>query len=641
MTNMIPTFDNNTERYRGAVTYEEAVLNNINTYIKVADWQRNYRWLEEHCDVLLNDIIKMLGYFSQNIDMPHFLGQMVFTTIEKNSKEYGGKNLLEVADGQQRITSILLLCLAIRNIATELLARNPENKTELEEVFERADSYVFLKMNGEKVLRLKLNDVNDYVLKAIAFNENYMQELSEDLLNKENNPEKCRIYPNFNHFMIKVKTLLKNGISLKDLLDGIARLDVTRLFCRTSNDAFDVYLSENNKGVDLEGFENAKARLLYLYKDLIDENNPNSNKGVKIWVNMENKIGLDNVRKYITDILVIFNKKENTRLQTIVPSKLDTIIVKMIQQLDNQLPNGTTLTPEEKGDKFFSLIEKYVDIYAKYIRDIDKIDYAKASELQKAIYRYECVGDLEKCNSNLMYLLDLYENNEIKEDVLINSLDAMTILQVRRKIAGSSDFRNVGYNDAVSLQRFIVQEYEAGRIDKFDYAIWERIQTAAKSAAFPLDQTIKSRYAENQLANDVRGVIKNNLVTIKFILYYINKKYDVDNVMPEFTKDLILEHAVIPNNRKSWIEQVHVKQDEIPTYVNRFGNYVLVNRRTDEENFAHRQDTYKKSEFPIARKVGETVDWNKGEIKNLTQFYIRECCKLFAIPKKYRLRRAR
>ena len=640
MTNITPTFDNNTERYRGAVTYEEAVLNNINTYIKVADWQRNYRWLEEHCDVLLNDILKMLGYFNQNIDMPHYLGQMVFTTIEKNSKDYGGKNLLEVADGQQRITSILLLCLAIRDIAVELLAKQPENKTELEEVIERANNYIFIKINGEKVLRLKLNEINDYVLKAIVFNENYMQELSEDLLNKENHPEKCRIYPNYNHFVIKVKSFLKNGISLKSLLDGIARLDVTRLFCRTSNDAFDVYISENNKGVGLEGFENAKARLLYLYKDLIDENNPNLNKGVKIWTTMENKVGLNNVKKYITDILVLFNKKENTRLQTIIPSKLDRIVVKMIHQLDNQLPNDVTLTEKEKGDKFFSLIEKYIDIYAKYIYNIENINYVKATDLEQAIYRFECIGDLEKCNSILMYLLDLYEKNEIKEKVLIETLDALTCLQVRRKIAGSSDFRNVGYNNAVSLLRFVVQEHEAGRINKLDYAIWERIQIAVKSAAFPLDKTIKSRYAENQLANDVVGVIKNNIVTIKYIMYHINKKYDTDNTMPDFSKDLILEHAIIPNNHKSWVEQVHVNENEIPTYVNRFGNYVLVNRRTDEENFAHRQDTYKKSEFPIAKQIGNTVNWNKNDIKYLTQFYIREFCKLFAIPKKYRLKRA-
>lgn len=649
MTNVTPTFDNNTERYTGPVCFGPNILA-ANTYYCTAPWQRNYAWLVPHCHELLKDILVMLGYFKENQNQPHLVGEMILTRIKQNVSELDGADVIEIGDGQQRLTSILLLLLAIRDVAEELKEKNSNKKDYYEDIIDIVNRNIFLKVNGKKILRIKLNNIDNKVINELVFNKNYKEDLDLDLLNAENNPEKCRIIPNYRFFVRSVHEYIQSGHPLKELVTIIPKMLVTLTYCRTSLDALAVYYSKNTKGIRLASYENAKALLIGLYEVLrfTNDNHIVDNKGEKRWAEIENKVGLENMKLFLTDAIILFNEYHNTRQNNIVPDHLCEACGSILQQMDNQLPNKDNQIPNPvKADMIFDMIEEYAEIYDKYISANMNIDFDTATELQKSIYLFEKVARLVKYNSTIMYLLNKMDKNELKEDVLINVLNAILVYQVRRKIGGSSDFRNPGYNDAIKFLTMIRKEFnqkdKVKHADKLDYFIWEKFQLGRGSKALPDNNTIKARYSSNQLGNDITGIINHNRVMMKYVIYCINKKMAEEKglALPKFKEDYVLEMIVSDNNIKSWVEDLNFSNKiEIDKYKHRLGNYVLVERPTDERIFANRQATYRNSEFPVAKMIGETKDWNKTDIKYLTQFYIGELCKIFAIPKKYKLKKA-
>lgn len=82
-------------------------------YLKNADkliipvYQRNYDWREEHCKKLYQDLVRTI----QNKKRWHFFGGIVSV-----SDPMGSSSDYLVIDGQQRITTVSLLLLAMANL---------------------------------------------------------------------------------------------------------------------------------------------------------------------------------------------------------------------------------------------------------------------------------------------------------------------------------------------------------------------------------------------------------------------------------------------------------------------------------------------------------------------------------------------
>lgn len=82
-------------------------------YLKNADkliipvYQRNYDWREEHCKKLYQDLVRTI----QNKKRWHF-----FSGIVSVSDPMGSSSDYLVIDGQQRITTVSLLLLAMVNL---------------------------------------------------------------------------------------------------------------------------------------------------------------------------------------------------------------------------------------------------------------------------------------------------------------------------------------------------------------------------------------------------------------------------------------------------------------------------------------------------------------------------------------------
>src|SRR4051794_44010 len=84
-------------------------LDGANKNFVIPVYQRNYEWKKEQCEQLYNDLISIVNDDYRT----HFLGSVVHLY-----NQYGRSTNTEflIIDGQQRLTTVTLLLLAIHNV---------------------------------------------------------------------------------------------------------------------------------------------------------------------------------------------------------------------------------------------------------------------------------------------------------------------------------------------------------------------------------------------------------------------------------------------------------------------------------------------------------------------------------------------
>ena len=75
-------------------------------------YQRNYSWQKKQCEQLFNDLKQLM----QKEQSPHFFGSVVSSLADG-----GGKEDYLIIDGQQRLTTISILLVAIGFVAQTYL----------------------------------------------------------------------------------------------------------------------------------------------------------------------------------------------------------------------------------------------------------------------------------------------------------------------------------------------------------------------------------------------------------------------------------------------------------------------------------------------------------------------------------------
>ena len=94
---------------------------NKNVGFRVPEYQRTYDWSEENIKRLLEDCLNGFYYLSKSKESYTFLGTIILV-VEKPEPSFDGTSL-SVVDGQQRLTTLILLCCVL---IEELLSRKDD-----------------------------------------------------------------------------------------------------------------------------------------------------------------------------------------------------------------------------------------------------------------------------------------------------------------------------------------------------------------------------------------------------------------------------------------------------------------------------------------------------------------------------------
>ncbi|GAA9975191.1 hypothetical protein VN0949_12580 [Helicobacter pylori] len=100
-----------------ATTLLEFMEENQKNQFVIPIYQRLYSWEKEQCQQLWDDIIKIGGDDKMN---GHFIGSILYVLVD--GIKHSGNTLL-IIDGQQRLTAITLLFIALRNRSSDEVKR--------------------------------------------------------------------------------------------------------------------------------------------------------------------------------------------------------------------------------------------------------------------------------------------------------------------------------------------------------------------------------------------------------------------------------------------------------------------------------------------------------------------------------------
>ncbi|MFP6313962.1 DUF262 domain-containing protein [Helicobacter pylori] len=189
-------------------------------------YQRVYSWEKKQCKQLWDDIIKTGG--NDQIE-GHFIGSIVFVHDGIYTTNY---NELLIIDGQQRLTTITLLFIALRNHLSE--------EVEILEKFSRKkmESYLINSdKDGDKKFRLILSEPDrDTLLSLIDKNKRKPSEPS------------LKITENFKLFEEWIR---KNTDKIETIFKGLEKLMIVWIALKGKDDPQLIFESMNSKGIEL------------------------------------------------------------------------------------------------------------------------------------------------------------------------------------------------------------------------------------------------------------------------------------------------------------------------------------------------------------------------------------------------------
>lgn len=213
----------------------------------IPPYQREYSWKEEQWENLFNDINENLsGYF---------LGSIICISSENNR--------LDVIDGQQRLTTLSLLLLALYdelNFYREYILLNLGD--------ERISQYLSLKeyflLSHEPRMSLSIQNNN---------NEDYIfivnKILNKELVSIPKNYGNRRVARAFKYFSERIKQEVnrfskddEKVLALLNFLDKVTSALVVRIDTEDANSAFILFESINNRGMVLTPIDLIKNSLI-------------------------------------------------------------------------------------------------------------------------------------------------------------------------------------------------------------------------------------------------------------------------------------------------------------------------------------------------------------------------------------------
>jgi uncharacterized protein with ParB-like and HNH nuclease domain len=563
-----------------------SLLNNPHEQFKVPSYQRRYAWRHNQQAALFEDIDMLLPLDG------HLFGMLILHT----GAHHGGINSVDVVDGQQRLTTVSILLLALykkfikikdeytsKQIAQLLYCGNPEKSTSPKLALGELDNPDYLNLlngNLDKISNKNIFDAYELFTKYI---DDKMDEKGADWL-----PE----------YLNKLIYTAK-----------IIRLDVQQ-----AQDAYKLFETINNRGLRLSATDILKNFILG-HAAKIDEKTLTESRTIwsELIMTLDGISTDDFFRQYVSSIYtrkISSNKlieefKKHYFKNVLDVDKLgeyrytsgieDSYELEDIEDLEDQtnekdeseVENNTEETERVSITTYLTEIVNAAKCYSKiWHYDFDDVKINTKLKELAAIKSFPSYIFL------MHYLQDLHNNKEAHK-----ILDMIAALMLRRHVTGKS----TAYNDDIFANLLRIKPKE-------DYP--SKIREALMEE-YPSDEEFLDRFPVHELKQRVINRARYILTKIEY-----SKTGDTEEFSINSPEDVHVEH-IIPqtiDTKKSkkefgdWEKYLGDKaRINHKKKVNRIGNMTLLaselNITASNNPFANKKKFYRKSNIELTKEL--------------------------------------
>lgn len=546
---------------------ETTVLNFIGGLDKVfiiPPFQRNYEWSEKECLDLFNDII-----LSAETSKKHYLGNVVYYVGENNGASYSEFILV---DGQQRVTTILILLCALR----DYFLNNGENST------------------AESIERRYLkNDTNDNRFRVRLKQTTYDSQCFMSIIDKlpcdnKNN----KIIKNYDLF----SKLIKNcSITAKQIYEAIPKLEIVDVNLQIENDLSSVqtvFEKINSTGKPL-----TPADLIRNFLLLAPSAKEQEHLYYEYWLKIEQLVNTDNISRFARDYLIlnIFEDVPNDQIYTMFKEYFT----------GNKTPHINILMDMREYSKYYAWLKFNSCPNEKINKKITLLNFLKTDDLYP-LY--------------LFLLKSLYDSNP---NELFKIFKLLSDFMLRYRIVSPSGGGGA-MRSAIQqlLEKLVLKEIQLN----YDDILFELSNSPSPSSRFPDDaefkkvlmDSVNTTYARALLLQIEEYESKNIPIELS--------KVTIEHLMPQTLSEWWKEYLGGEENANRIYD----------TYLNCIGNLAPISQGYNSQNSNRSWDLKQKLlssvQFSITSEISNFSQWKEEDIQKRNDDISTRACNAVTSP---------
>lgn len=515
-------------------------------------YQRNYVWKVEDCERLFEDVLEGIKHGTD-----HYFGNVVYYV--GSSDPITGFMKFILIDGQQRITSTMLLLAAIRD---------EEENSETQQGI----SITYLKNdNSDDALRIKLKQVET---DRVVY-EQIVDGRSEHL------DTSSVIYRNYKKFRALVKKAKADeNLTSADLINGIRHLNIIGIDLESNVAGAEspqvIFESINATGEPL-----STADLLRNFLLLEVGVDKQAEIYEKYWLTIERNIGNENISDFIRRYLTL---------------KSDEDIKKDTEYKAFKKNYKEYFTDAEQAIKELTHFSKYY----RWIRNPES-----ASREQPATAKLlQDLDDLRMLPATpaLMWLLEKADSDQISFKDVNDVFDVIASWSFRARITNIISTGEIGTILTTKILELL--KYKQSD-DTYANYLWFELSNYRVRDIWPSDEVFTEAFQRYDFYKNYRKYVQEKLSTA------------VSNDQTEVLLESI-EHIMPQSIREDKWPGISVS--EHAEWVNTIGNLAPLNMKDNLDNsnnsFENKIDNIKQSDWQITRTINTEEGWGIAAIRN-------------------------
>ncbi|MGL2708075.1 GmrSD restriction endonuclease domain-containing protein [Helicobacter pylori] len=577
---------------------------NQNNQFVIPIYQRLYSWKKEQCEQLWDDIIKIGGNDKAN---GHFIGSILYV-LDGNTPS----SPLLIIDGQQRLTTITLLFIALRNRSSDEVKRK------------KMESYLInSNKDGDKKFRLILSESDKDTLLSLI-----------DKDRRKPNEPSLKIMENFKLFEEWIR---KNTDKLETIFKGLEKLMIVEISLERGKDNPQlIFESMNSTGKDLTqtdlirnyilmGLEPEKQKIFYkkywrAMEEDFKQNETLFNRFVRHYLTIKTR-DIPNIKK----VYEAFKRYQQERgietevlLQDLQKYCEYFCQIAFKKEADKDLNKALSFLVDLEMDVIYPLL---LELYSDYSDGVlSKQDFIPIIYLTES---YICRRAVCGLGTNSLNKVFPSFTKHIQKDEYFKSLKAhFGYLTEKQRFPNNDEFKKLFIT--IDFYHFQKREYFLERLENFERK--ERVYAHEYTTEHIMPQTLEKEW-ERDLGENFQAIHDKYLHTIGNLTLtgynpeYSNKSFQEKRDMEKGFKQSPLKLNQSLKDLESFGEkEIEKRANDLADWALKIWTYPKLDAETLEKYKPKKEKkVYDLSSYKFSSNSRELFDILRKEIKALDE----------------------